>query len=156
MALRFMLILAAVLTLGVVAPMAHDGKQDDCPLCEEHKQARVQGRGAPYHGQLVCIRGEVAGPAKVTMHFLDKNGKEFRSQPHTKIVNGRWQMKVGRHWFERVKLEGGIVRVCAGEEGERGIRFEEHNIDEHLKNGPLCTSESVCLFPDLKCPSGKW
>lgn len=151
---RFLLMLAAVLVLGIAASQA-DGKK--CPLCDDHLGATPK-KANPYHGPVVCIRGEVAGPVKVTVHFIGPDGKEYRQDrgAHTKIFSGRWQIKVGRHWFERVKREGGIVRVCAGEKGTEGVRFHDYNVDEHLQNGPLCKSEPVCIFPDLKCPSGKW
>ena len=146
----WMLALCALVAFGGIA-VAAEPKCD--PLCELHKRSKKHAWGA-YKGPLVCVRGVVAKePTKVTVHFIDREGKPYRIDgPHTFMFQGEWRVRFGRHWFERVKREGGIIRVCAGEDGIIGARFEDHNIDEHLKNGPACTSEPICLFPGLDCP----
>ncbi len=146
--MKRLLLLIAVLFFDATSVSAQD--------CGVHCAARPKGPVA-YAGPLVCIHVRQPQPGKVVVHLVKEDGSYWRvtgaGEPdlHARSLGTAGVICLGRHWFEKVRDQGGFVRVC-NESGQIGARFEEQEVDDHLRLGRTPEDNPVCLFPGLQCP----
>lgn len=148
--MKRLLFFFAVLFFGATGASAQD--------CGIHCAARPKGPVA-YRGSLVCIHIRQPQRGKVVVHLVKQDGVTYwrtnaTGEPdlHARVLGTSGMICLGRHWLEKIRDEGGFVRVC-NESGQIGARFEEQEVIDHLALGRTPTGNPVCLFPGLQCPS---